>query len=253
MGLWILDNANLEDVSQACTERNRWEFLVSIGPLRLHNTTGSPVNPIANVDGLGLEQAGVSFGAQGIGVDRRLRTSQKHIYAAGDCAGGHQFTHYAGWQGFMAVRNAFLPGSTRAVLDTVPWTTFTDPEVAHAGLTEAEARARFGRALEVSTWPMASVDRAVTAGDDSGFIKVVHKKNGTVLGATVVSPRGGEMIHEWSLAIDNGIKLGSLAKSIHVYPTYSMGNMQLAAQVRVEQFLSGKLGRLARGLARFGG
>lgn len=205
-----------------------------------------------NVDGLGLEQAGVAFGPQGIDVDRRLRTSRKHIYAAGDCAGGHQFTHYAGWQGFMAVRNAFLPGSTRAVLDTVPWTTFTDPEVAHAGLTEAEARTKFGSALEVSTWPMASVDRAVTAGDDSGFIKVVHKKNGTVLGATVVSPRAGEMIHEWTLAIDNGIKLGSLAESIHVYPTYSMGNMQLAAQVRVDQLLSGTLGRLVRGLARLG-
>ncbi|MCH7712946.1 MAG: mercuric reductase [Chloroflexi bacterium] len=207
-----------------------------------------------NVDDLGLDRAEVAFGPQGIGVDRRLRTSQKHIYAAGDCAGGHQFTHYAGWQGFMAVRNAFLPGSTRAVLESVPWTTFTDPEVSHAGLTEAEARARFGSALEVSTWPMASVDRAVTAGggDEPGFIKVVHKKNGTVLGATVVSRRAGEMIHEWTLAIDNGISLGAIAKSIHVYPTYSMGNMQLAAEVQVDRLLSGKMGGLVRWLARLG-
>ncbi|PKB83592.1 MAG: hypothetical protein BZY88_01800 [SAR202 cluster bacterium Io17-Chloro-G9] len=205
-----------------------------------------------NVDGLGLDQARVSFGAQGIGVDRRLRTSQKHIYAVGDCAGGHQFTHYAGWQGVMAVRNAFLPGWTRGVLESVPWTTFTDPEVAHAGLTEAQAQARFGASPEVSKWPMASVDRTATGGDESGFIKVIHKKNGTVLGATVVSPRAGEMIHEWTLAIDNGIKLSSIARSIHVYPTYSMGNWQLAAKVRVAQLLSGGFGRSVRGIARMG-
>ena len=205
-----------------------------------------------NIDGLALNQAKVAFGPQGIGVDRRLRTSQKHIYAAGDCAGSHQFTHYAGWQGFMAVRNAFLPGSARAVLDSVPWTTFTDPEVAHAGLTEAEAQKRFGGALEVSTWPMARVDRTATAGGGSGFIKVIHKKNGAILGATVVSPRAGEMIHEWTLAIDNGIDMGAIAKSIHVYPTYSMGSMQLASQVWVDQLLSGVLGRLVKGLARLG-
>ena len=206
----------------------------------------------ANLEGLDLEQAGVTCGSQSIKVDRHLRTSQKHIFAAGDCAGGYQFTHYAGWQGFMAVRNAFLPGSARGVLDSVPWTTFTDPEVAHAGLTEAQAQARFGSGFKVSTRPMASVDRAVTSGDESGFIKVLHKSNGTILGATVVSPRAGEMIHEWTSAIDNGLKLGDMAQSIHVYPTYSMGNMQLAAQVHVEQLLSGKMGRLLRGLARLG-
>lgn len=206
-----------------------------------------------NMEELALEQAGIAFGSHGITVDRRLRTSQKHIYATGDCAGGHQFTHYAGWQGFMAVRNAFLPGSAKAVLDAVPWTTFTDPEVAHAGLTEAQARVRFGSGIEVSTWPMASVDRAITSGGASGFIKVSHNPNGTILGATVVSPRAGEMIHEWSLAIDNGLKLGSLAQSIHVYPTYSMGNMQFAAQTRVDQLLSGLMGRLVRGLAKLGG
>lgn len=100
---------------------------------------------------------------------------------------------------------------------------------------------------------MASVDRAITSGGASGFIKVLHNPNGTILGATVVSPRAGEMIHEWSLAIDNGLKLGSLAQSIHVYPTYSMGNMQLAAQTRVDQLLSGLMGRLVRGLTKLGG
>ena len=108
------------------------------------------VGRVAEVSGLNLEQAGVEFGPRGIQVDRGLRTSQRHIYAAGDCIDGFQFTHYAGWQSFMAVRNAFLPGTTRAVLDHVPWTTFTDPEVAHTGYTEAEAVSRFGEGIVVS-------------------------------------------------------------------------------------------------------
>ena len=208
------------------------------------------VGRVADLSGLGLDQAEVEFGPRGIGVDRGLRTSQRHIYAAGDCIHGFQFTHYAGWQGFMAVRNAFLPGSTKGVLDHVPWTTFTDPEVAHAGYTEAEARSKVGDGVIVSHWPMASVDRARTDWDDAGFIKLIYKNNGTILGATVVNARAGEMIQEWSLSIDRGLKIGSVARSVHVYPTYSMANMQLAAQVELDRLLKGKLGAIARGLTR---
>ena len=134
------------------------------------------------VDNLGLERAGVGYTARGIDVDVRLRTSRQHIYAAGDCLGGYQFTHYAGWQGFMAVRNAFLPGASKAVLSQVPWATFTDPEVARVGLSEAQARASHGDKIRVVNWPLAKVDRALTEGDPKGFVKVVHRNNGTVLG-----------------------------------------------------------------------
>jgi len=204
-----------------------------------------------NINGLGLENAGVVHDSKGIQVNSRLRTSQKRILAAGDCAGGYQFTHYAAWQGFMAVRNAFMPGFTvKAVLDYVPWTTFTDPEVAHVGFTESQARAKFGDGVRLSHWPMNKVDRAITELDDSGFIKIVHRPNGKVLGATIVAGRAGEMIHEWILAIDKGLKVGDLSESIHVYPTYSIGSMQLAASHRVEQVLAGNSGRFVRGLAR---
>ena len=138
----------------------------------------------------------------GIQVDDHLRTSQRHIYAAGDCTGGYQFTHYAGWQAAMAARNALLPGASKGVTDLVPWTTFTDPEVAHVGLTEAQAREQFGDAVKTCDWPMARVDRARTEGDTDGFIKLVHKQNGTLLGATIVAARAGEMIHEWIVALD---------------------------------------------------
>lgn len=208
------------------------------------------VGRAADFSGLNLERAGVESGPQGIPVDRGLRTSQRHIYAAGDCTGGFQFTHYAGWQAFMVVRNAFLPGTTPAVLDHVPWTTFTEPEVAHTGYTEAEAKSRFGDGIVVSNWPMAEVDRARTDGDDTGFIKLIQGKNGAILGATVVNARAGEMIQEWSLGIGQRLKIGQLARSIHLYPTYSMGNMQLAAQIETGRLLKGPMGAIARRLTR---
>jgi len=203
-----------------------------------------------NVDGLDLEKAGVAYSAQGIQVDEHLRTSQRHIYAAGDCTGGYQFTHYAGWQAFMAVRNALLPGASKGVTDLVPWTTFTDPEVAHIGLTEDQAREKFGDAVMTCQWPMEKVDRARAEGNIAGFLKLVHKKDGTLLGATIVAARAVEMIHEWIVALDRGLKVGDLAGAIHVYSTYSTASMQAAAAIRVEQLLSGASGRVVRSLAR---
>jgi pyruvate/2-oxoglutarate dehydrogenase complex dihydrolipoamide dehydrogenase (E3) component len=106
----------------------------------------------------------------------------------------------------MAVRNAFLPGTTPAVLDHVPWTTFTEPEVAHTGYTEAEAKSRFGDGIVVSNWPMAEVDRARTDGDDTGFIKLIQGKNGAILGATVVNARAGEMIRSGTWPSANALE-----------------------------------------------
>ena len=143
----------------------------------------------ADLAGLGLDEANVDYQPSGIKIDRNLRTSQGHIYAAGDCTGGFQFTHYAGYQGVMAVRNAFLPLNSRAVLEHVPWATFTDPEVAHVGLTEAQAREHHGPKAVVSNLPMSRVDRAVIEGEAGGFIKLVHLPNGKLLGTTVVAAR----------------------------------------------------------------
>ncbi len=203
-----------------------------------------------NVKGLDLEQAGVSYTEQGIEVDENLRTSQKHIYAAGDCVGSYQFTHYAGWQAAMAVRNALLPGSSKGVTDLVPWTTFTDPEVAHVGMTEAQARERFGDDVATCDWPMDKVDRARAEGDTAGFLKLVYKRDGMLLGATIVARRAGEMIHEWIMALHRGVKVGELSDVIHVYPTYSTAIMQAAAHIRVQQLLGGTSGKVIRRLAR---
>jgi pyruvate/2-oxoglutarate dehydrogenase complex dihydrolipoamide dehydrogenase (E3) component len=203
-----------------------------------------------NVDGLDLEKAGVKFSPKGIEVDVNLRTHRKHIFAAGDCIGSYQFTHYAGWQAVMAARNALLPGNSKGQAEIVPWTTFTDPEVAQVGLTEDQARLSFGDAVMTCDWPMSKVDRARSEGDTTGFLKIVHQKDGTILGVTIVAGRAGEMIHEWIIAINHGLKVGDLSSTMHIYPTYSVASMQASAAIRIDQLLGGTSGKVVRGLAR---
>ena len=114
------------------------------------------------------------------------------------------------------------------------WTTFTDPEAAHVGLTKEQARANFGDAVSICQWPVERVDRARAEGDTAGFMKVVHKKSGTLLGVTIVAARAGEMLHKRIVALERSLKVGDLANAIHVYPTYSTVIMQAAAHIRLE-------------------
>ncbi|MDX1522425.1 MAG: hypothetical protein R3264_12435, partial [Anaerolineae bacterium] len=130
------------------------------------------------------------------------------------------------------------------------WTTFTDPEVAHVGLTEVEAREKFGPAVTVSLWPIDRVDRAVSDGETDGFVKVVHKKNGKILGATIVAARAGEIITEYAIALKHNLKLLDLAQVIHPYPTYSIANMQLAGEAAVQGILDGPYGDLIINVAK---
>lgn len=196
-----------------------------------------------NVDGLALEKAGVDYNAKGIKVDDYLRTTQPHIYAAGDCLGGYQFTHYAGWQATMAARNALLPGKSKGILKTVPWTTFTDPEVAHVGLTEAEARKLYGEKVELTEWPLMKVDRARTEDATNGFALLVHKK-GKVLGATIVAERAGELIHEWLYVVNGKLRLRDVTTAMHIYPTYSRVNVKTGGALMSKLYLEGPLGTI---------
>jgi pyruvate/2-oxoglutarate dehydrogenase complex dihydrolipoamide dehydrogenase (E3) component len=202
------------------------------------------------VEGLDLEKAGVKYSDEGIPVDDQLRTNMKTIYAAGDVVGGYQFTHFAGWQAFQAVRNALLPGSSSGLTDLVPWVTLTDPEVGHVGLSEEQARSRFGDDLSVCRWDMSRTDRAICEDARDGFIKVVAKKNGTLVGATVVNGRAGETIAELIVAIKHSMNVTDLAGTIHAYPTYSTAVQQLAAELAIEGMLSGTSGKIIRGLSK---
>jgi pyruvate/2-oxoglutarate dehydrogenase complex dihydrolipoamide dehydrogenase (E3) component len=199
-----------------------------------------------NVEGLDLENAGVAYDERGIQVDEKLQTTQEHIYAAGDCIGSYQFTHYAGAMAFSAARNALLPGSAKGVRDWVPWTTFTEPEVAHAGLTEAAAREKHGDAVETADWPMSQVDRARAEVDTEGLVHLVHK-GGKLLGVTVIAARAGEIIEEWIYALGYGIKVRDLASAIHVYPTYGYATVKASAALLEKRFLGGALGGVVKG------
>ena len=132
----------------------------------------------------------------------------------------------------------------------MPWTTFTDPEVAQVGLTEQQAREQYGDDVMTHTWPMSQVDRARTEGSTDGFTKIVHRRDNTLLGVTIVAERAGEAIHEWVLALAQGMKVSDLATIIHVYPTYSTAAMQAAAAIRIEGMMGGVSGRVIRGLAQ---
>jgi pyruvate/2-oxoglutarate dehydrogenase complex dihydrolipoamide dehydrogenase (E3) component len=172
----------------------------------------------ANVEGLGLEAAGVKYG-KGVVVDDKLRTSNRRIYAAGDVCSRYQFTHAADALARIAIQNALFPGRGRRVSDLViPWCTYCEPEVAHVGLTE-QAAAEQGVAIDTFTQPLRDVDRAVLDGDD-GFVKV-HVRKGTdrIVGATLVSAHAGETIGEVVLAMTRRLGLRALASTIHPYPT----------------------------------
>ncbi len=202
-----------------------------------------------NVQGLDLEKAGVAYSAAGIEVDKQLTTTQKHIYAVGDCTGGLQFTHLAGRQGYTAVRNAFLPGNGKGRPAIMGWTTFTDPEIAHVGLTEAEAWEQYGASAWAVTQSLDRVDRAVTDNAPAGFIKIVRHKSGRILGATIVAPRAGEMISELSVAMTNDVKIRGIADTIHPYPSYSVGLQLVAADETQDDFFESKIGQIAKRLA----
>jgi pyruvate/2-oxoglutarate dehydrogenase complex dihydrolipoamide dehydrogenase (E3) component len=204
---------------------------------------------VPNLAGLDLEKAGVRYSARGIEVDGRLRTTARTIYAAGDVVGAQQFSHYAGWQAFHAVRNILLPGSGPGTTELVPRITFTDPEVAHVGPSEEHALASLGKNVGLHRFDLSRVDRAVCDNDRIGFIKMLAKPDGTLVACTVVGERAGETINEAVLAIARGLKLKDLASAIHAYPTYSTGLQLLATDVSVENLMSGTSGKIVRGLS----
>ena len=175
---------------------------------------------VPNVDGLGLETAKVAYDRRdGVKVNDHLQTSNPRIYAAGDVCMARKFTHAADFAARTVIQNALFLGRKKLSALTIPWCTYTDPEIAHVGLYESEAEQR-GLALDTYLRPFSEVDRAIIDGEEQGFVKV-HVRRGTdkVAGATIVARHAGEMIGELTLAMTGGIGLSRLASVIHPYPT----------------------------------
>ena len=175
---------------------------------------------LPNVTGLGLEKAGVDYDEMhGVKVDDRMRTTNRRIFAAGDVASRFKFTHVSDATARIVIRNALFFGRDRMSALTVPWCTYTDPEVGHVGLNEVEARDR-GIALRTFVQERREVDRAVPDGEISGFVKVHVRQGGDqIVGATIVARHAGEVLSELTLAIARGVGLGAIATVIHPYPT----------------------------------
>ena len=173
-----------------------------------------------NVENLGLEEAGVRFDKrEGVVVNDRLQTTNRRIYAAGDVCLHYKFTHLADASARIVIQNALFCGRKKLSALTIPWCTYTDPEVAHVGINEAEAEKQ-GIPIQTFIKPLSEVDRAVVDGEAEGMVKI-HLKQGSdkILGATIVARHAGEMISEITLAMVGKIGLGALAAVIHPYPT----------------------------------
>jgi pyruvate/2-oxoglutarate dehydrogenase complex dihydrolipoamide dehydrogenase (E3) component len=181
-----------------------------------------------NVEGLGLEEAGVTYSAKGVQVDDQLRTTNPDIFAAGDVCSPFQFTHAADFMARTVLRNALFMGRAKVSALTIPWCTYTEPEIAHVGLGERDA-AEKGIAVDTFTRPLTEVDRAILEGSTDGFVRV-HVRKGTdrIVGATIVASNAGDMISEISLAMTHKLGLGKIASTIHPYPTQGEAIRQVA-------------------------
>jgi pyruvate/2-oxoglutarate dehydrogenase complex dihydrolipoamide dehydrogenase (E3) component len=172
----------------------------------------------ANVEGLGLDEAGIKHDRAGIKVGANLRSSNRRVYAIGDVAGGLQFTHVAGYHAGLVIQQILFRLPARENREIIPWATFTDPELAHVGLTEDTARKRAGK-IHVLRWPYVENDRAQAEGKTDGLIKMVTDKKGRILGVSIAGAGAGELINMWALAITNKMKLSDVRGFVPAYPT----------------------------------
>jgi pyruvate/2-oxoglutarate dehydrogenase complex dihydrolipoamide dehydrogenase (E3) component len=204
-----------------------------------------------NIENIGLKEAGIEYSDRGIAVDARLRTSNRKVFAIGDVTGGLQFTHMAGYDAGIVIRNALFRLPAKVDHSAVPWVTYTNPELAQVGLTETAAREKFGDDIRIVTSNYAENDRARAEADTDGFIKVITKPNGRILGAAIVGRQAGELIGVWSLAISKKMKIGAIAGMIAPYPTLGELSKRVAGAWYTPSLFGEKTRKLVRFLLRF--
>ncbi|MBU4176701.1 MAG: FAD-dependent oxidoreductase [Proteobacteria bacterium] len=190
-----------------------------------------------NVAGLGLEKIGIPFDHAGLTVNRYLRTSHRHIYGAGDVIGGYQFTHVAGYEGGVVLRNAIFHLPQKADYTLVPWCTYTQPSLASIGLNEKRAQ-KAGIDYTVWSEEFSNNDRGVTEGESSGMIKLLLDRKKRPLGVQILGPQAGELLGEWVAMLNSGVGLSKIATAIHPYPTLGEINKRVAGAVFAKKIFS---------------
>jgi pyruvate/2-oxoglutarate dehydrogenase complex dihydrolipoamide dehydrogenase (E3) component len=204
-----------------------------------------------NIESLDLDKAGIAHNRQGIVVDARLRTSNRRVFAIGDVAGGPQFTHVAGYHAGIVIRNALFRLPAKVDYRALPWVIYTEPELAHVGLAEAGARERHG-AIVILRSTFHENDRAQTERATHGLVKVVTRRNGSILGASILGPQAGELIQPWVLAIGQGLKIKAMAGMIAPYPTFGEAGKRAAGSFYLATLFGARTKSLVRFLTRFG-
>ena len=204
---------------------------------------------VSNVASLDAGRGSIETGPQGIIVDKRLRTTAPGVWAAGDVTGGLRFTHVADYEARLVLRNAFFPLSASADYSAVPWVTFTEPELAHLGLTEREARERHGDSVRVWRRPFDDMDRAIADGHPHGMVKLVTDRKGKILGGHILGHGAGNMIGEIAVAMRHGISASKIGNTIHAYPTYPEAIKQ-AAEGYVKSRFTGGVKSVTRWIVR---
>tara|TARA_R110000868_G_scaffold46376_14_gene153312 strand:- start:18471 stop:19895 length:1425 start_codon:yes stop_codon:yes gene_type:complete len=206
---------------------------------------------VPNLDGLDLEAAGIEYDKRGVTVDARLRTSNRKVYAIGDAAGGFQFTHVAGYHAGIVLRNILFRLPARVDYSALPWVTYTDPELAHVGMTETQAREKYGD-IRILRHPFAENDRAQAERDTDGLAKIVTTAKGVIVGASIVGPHAGELLQSWILPIQKKMKIGAVAGLIIPYPTLGEVNKRAAGSYYTPKLFSEKTKKIVRFLLRLG-
>ena len=247
-GIALHERATIDRIDQA---DGQVRLMLGDGPVIAGSHLLVAAGRKPTVDGLGLEAAGVEYSPKGIVVDPRRRTSNKRIFAIGDCRVGPQFTHTAGYEAGIVIQNALFHVPAKVNYAALPWVTFTDPELAQVGLTEAAARAEHGDAVRVLHWSFAENDRAQADKRTEGMAKVVLVK-GKVAGASIVGPNAGELIQTWTIAITAKLGLRQLTGIIAPYPTYAEINKRLASSAFTASLFSDRTRKIVRLLQWFG-
>jgi pyruvate/2-oxoglutarate dehydrogenase complex dihydrolipoamide dehydrogenase (E3) component len=202
------------------------------------------------IEGLDLDKAGVAHTKRGITVDASLRTTNRNVWAIGDCNGLYAFTHMAGYEASLFIRGALFRVPARLDASLVPWATYTDPELAQVGMSEREARTAHGDSIRVVRWKLAENDRAQTERATDGLVKAITDRRGRILGAAIVAPQAGELIQPWCLAIARRLKISALASFVPPYPTLGEASKRAAGSYFTDKLFSPRTQKLVRLLAR---
>jgi pyruvate/2-oxoglutarate dehydrogenase complex dihydrolipoamide dehydrogenase (E3) component len=257
----------IEGMAAASVTGKAGDIKVSLSPLR-QNTSGTHVEADSEVDsitgshllvavgrrpqlsGLDLEKAGIAFSPRGIETDRRLRTTNRRVFAIGDVAGRHQFTHMAGYHAGIVIRNMLFRLPARIDDRQVPWVTYADPELAHIGMTMAMAR-EAGYEPIALTASLADNDRARAEHRTEGMVHAVITKKGRILGASILAPHAGEMIGVWAVAMASGASIKTMASHIAPYPTYGEASKRAAGSFYIPKLFSPRIQRIVRFLFKW--